>query len=92
MLRKDLELLSVLPSLCDAIKAFLTERGLKGLGKIGVFRDREASDAEVLVLEYGIEGKTYSEVLKLWDDACIEASNNFPPEILKKVVIVFDEL
>jgi hypothetical protein len=75
--------------MCEIIADFVSSKDLKAIGEISFFQEDESEPK--LFISYGIMNKRYSEILKLWDEACKKLMRSIPVESLEKVALVFDQ-
>jgi hypothetical protein len=68
-----------------------TELGLSASCSLTSFRDPESEDSDTLVFQVKIHGKSYVEILKIWDQLSMRLLSHLPVDIQKSVSVVADE-
>ena len=76
--------------ICSTVSKLILENNLSAIGEISTFQE-EGTEPK-LFITYGIANKTYSAILKLWDEVCKKVAETVPLEMLKKVTVVFDQI
>lgn len=90
MLSEDKGLEKDVGKISNMIADFAMDNHLNAIGELSVFHEDGAQPK--LFITYGIDNKSYNEILTLWDDACRKLAEKVPVESLKKVAVVFDQL
>lgn len=76
--------------ICQDIAEFATDRNLTAIGEISIFQEDESEPR--LFITYGIANKSYSEILKSWDEVCKKLAEIVPINTLEKIAVIFDQL
>ena len=67
------------------------ELGLSATCSLTSFSDPEDEDANTLMFQVRIHGKSYSEILEIWDQLSVRLLSDLPSDIQKSISVVADE-
>jgi hypothetical protein len=90
LIAKDKKVFYHTGALCDDVEHELRERGAKYTYKITTFSEPESTGHRMIVIEFMIENRSYSEILKMWNDITRRTFSKLPLDVRKKVALVMD--
>lgn len=81
---------SVTLRMCEITDIVNNALGFDIVPKLELMHDEESYESDRLAFVYSIQGKTYDDVLKIWDDVAEDVYNRLDLETAKKISIMLD--
>ncbi|MDE1832247.1 MAG: hypothetical protein KGI02_07750 [Thaumarchaeota archaeon] len=81
---------SVTIRMCEITDKVNNALGLDIVPQLEIIHDEESDEFSKLAFVYGIQGKTYDDLLKIWDDVAEQVYTNLDLETSKRISIVLD--